>query len=294
MSRSSPFLLPRRRWLVLRLPIAASMLVISALAPPLGAQSTDTLQSVEALREQFRLPVPRAVEPWGAAYTLAPAISANSPTAFGAEYGDLFFSADFQERARNVSAPDGDLMVGFGLGNAEKLVGLEVAVNLFSTVRTGLGHSYGIDFMVHRALPWDVGIAVGVESAIRRHADHAPSHFVVASKYFQFGHSESAPFSALTVSIGAGDGRFRSENDEIDDVKTVNAFGSAALRVLEPASLIADWTGQDLALGVSIVPFRKLPVDIMPGLVDVTGHAGDGARFVIAAGIDLGFTSLPH
>jgi len=61
---------------------------------------------------------------------------------------------------------------------------------------------------------------------------------------------------------------------------------SVGVRVLSPLSLIADWTGQDLMLGASIVPFVRLPLFIAPAFADVTGSAGDGARFVLGVGMD--------
>jgi hypothetical protein len=61
------------------------------------------------------------------------------------------------------------------------------------------------------------------------------------------------------------------------------------LRVAEPVNLIAEWTGQDLNLGVSIVPFREIPLVITPALADVTNNAGDGARFVLGIGYGFSF-----
>jgi hypothetical protein len=64
----------------------------------------------------------------------------------------------------------------------------------------------------------------------------------------------------------------------------VNAFGSVGLRIHERASLIADWTGQDLVGAISFVPFRSSPLVISAGMADLTGYAGDGPRFIASAG----------
>ena len=61
------------------------------------------------------------------------------------------------------------------------------------------------------------------------------------------------------------------------------------LQVIPLASVIADWTGQDLFLGASIVPFRRIPLFIVPGVADVTGKAGNGARFVLGVGYGIHF-----
>ena len=66
-------------------------------------------------------------------------------------------------------------------------------------------------------------------------------------------------------------------------------FGSVALRVAQPISLIADWTGQDLTIGTSIAPFRNIPFVITPAVSDITGNAGDGARFILGFGFGYSF-----
>jgi hypothetical protein len=72
------------------------------------------------------------------------------------------------------------------------------------------------------------------------------------------------------------------------DADTFNGFGSAAFRIARPVSVIVEWTGQDLAAGVSIAPFRNFPLVITPALRDITG-AGDGARFVVGTGVSFQF-----
>ncbi len=91
------------------------------------------------------------------------------------------------------------------------------------------------------------------------------------------------------MSVGLGGGRFRSEHDVQKGIDSVNVFGSVGLRLAEPLSLIADWTGQDLTIGTSIAPFRNIPIVITPAVADVTGNAGDGARFILGVGFGYSF-----
>jgi len=136
----------------------------------------------------------------------------------------------------------------------------------------------------------DLAIAVGVENAVTWGVtDGGSSVYGVASKIFQLRQNPADPFSRLTVSLGVGGGRFRSEDDIEDGNGTVNVFGSAGLQVADRVSLIGEWTGQDLNLGVSFVPFRGLPLVITPAVADVTGNAGDGARFILGVGYAISF-----
>jgi hypothetical protein len=52
--------------------------------------------------------------------------------------------------------------------------------------------------------------------------------------------------------------------------------------------LLAEWTGQDLAVGLSIAPFKNFPFVITPAVRDVTG-SGYAPRFVLGAGVSFKF-----
>lgn len=244
-------------------------------------------QEVAQLREQFRIEPPTIVD------TIRPTVpgggsSVGSPTAFGADWGDAFLGASFQARARNTSRSDGGVSFGFGLGDAERAVGLEVAVSVVDL----LGDTFedgGVSLKLHRVLPNNFGVAVGVENATTwGSTDGGSSVYGVVSKIIPLRDDPAEPLSKLTLSLGLGGGRFRSESDVNDGNETVNVFGSVGLQALERVSLIADWTGQDLNLGASIVPFN-FPLIITPAIADVTGNAGDGARFILGVGYAISF-----
>lgn len=71
--------------------------------------------------------------------------------------------------------------------------------------------------------------------------------------------------------------------------KTSAFFGSLAVKVIQPIGFVAEWSGQDLTIGVPLVPFRKFPLVIVPSITDVTGSAGDGTRFVLGLGYSFSF-----
>lgn len=250
---------------------------------------------MEALREQLKIsPLPVTLTPSTLGPAASPGSSSGSPTAFGADFGSAFAGVSFQERTRFTDSSDGAVSAGFGLGDASKAVGLEVAVSVLDlTSRNGDDQAFdrgSFSFKLHRRFPNNFAVAVGYENAIVwGFTDAGSSFYGVGSKIFQLQNSPQKPFSSLTMSLGVGNGRFRTEDDFNDDKETVNVFGSAGLRVLEPVSVIADWTGQDLTLGASIVPFRNLPIVITPALSDITGSAGDGSRFILGIGYSYSY-----
>jgi len=100
------------------------------------------------------------------------------------------------------------------------------------------------------------------------------------------------PFSVVTLNAGLGNGRFCAEDLTTSNGLAdcgVNFFGSVGLRANQYIGLIGDWSGQDLNLGVSLALFKQFPLVITPALVDVTGSAGDKARFTLGAGVGLRF-----
>jgi hypothetical protein len=273
--------------------VRLSVLVVSILlaAPSLAAQNVDSL------RARYILPLPAAVKVASTAIRISPGSSSGTPTAYGAEFGDVFFGAGYQDRTRYTKGLpwrqrcDGAVVVGFGLGNPRKTLGIELAVTSFSTVRSGLFRTSSFSFKVHRALPWNLAIAYGWEDAIHSQGtDGGSSMYGVLSSYIRTRETYGSPFSSVTLSAGVGDSRFLPEQAFYAGKRGVNAFGSIGVRVLSPVSLLADWTGQDLTLGASIVPFVRVPLFLTPAFADVTGSAGDGARFVLGAGLVFSFS----
>ncbi len=248
---------------------------------------TPTPEQLAALRRQYLLPAPPVEEQLRR--IVRGGSSINTPTAFGAQTGNIFFGATYQEDVRFFDEDDGAVVVGFGVGDARRIVALETAVSIYDL----FGDTFedgGVSFKLHRLIGDDLAVAIGVENAIVwGNTDGDQSVYGVVSKVFRLRENPSDPFSRLTASVGLGGGRFRSEDDIEDKDGTTNVFGSVGLQVVEPVTLIADWTGQDLYLGASIVPIQGVPLVITPAVADVTGNAGDDPRFILGIGYGLSF-----
>ncbi len=214
----------------------------------------------------------------------APAASGSTPTAFGASLGQVWAGASYQPRARRSDGHTGAAGAGFGLGNPRDWVGLDVGVYSFSTMSSGFGNRGGVDIHLHRLLPGGFALAAGWESAHHwggAERDSGSSRYAVASKWLPLRAHSGLAFSSAALSLGVGDGRFLREADFHGDRTGANVFGSASVRVLQPLSVLAEWTGQDLMLGTSVAPLRSHSLVLTAGVADMTGAAGDGARFVV-------------
>jgi hypothetical protein len=222
-----------------------------------------------------------------------PAGSISVPTGFGVEWGEIFVGAAYQARTRYTTDPDAGLVIGTGIGSRH-LLALEAAVTSYSTVRGGgPGETGGLSFKLHRSLSSDAGIAAGYENVVTwGGSDADPTLFAVASKVVRRTRRAGAWLDAAVVTLGVGNGRFRSEAADLDSLQTLNVFGALGVRVTERVSVAADWTGQDVNAGFSITPFRRVPLVITPALADILGNVGDGARFIVSVGYGVGFRSL--
>jgi len=265
--------------------------------PTRGETSRDLLEQewLLPLPPKVDVTVPQQVQGVGSQRRVAPSSSILSPTAFTARWGQGFTGAGFQERTRFTDSSDGAISTGFGVGDPRKNVAFQTTITVLDLFSN---RDYDDGFMKRGSFSFKAGrivannwmVAVGIENAIVwGFTDAGTSVYGVASRTFNLKESTAEPLSRLTVSLGLGNGRFRTEDDFNDDTNTVNVFGSVGLRIAQPVSAIADWSGQDLSLGFSVVPSPNIPLVISPAFTDITGSAGDGVRFRVGVGYSYFF-----
>ncbi len=233
-----------------------------------------------------RVEVPQPIEEFAA----SPGLSIYIPVGYGADNNTVFLSGTYQNEVRDTAENEGDLGtggIGIGLGDAQKALGVELSY-AFETTDDSFGEG-GFNAKLHRRLGRDASVAVGWNGFLNiGRNDFEQSKYGVITKVFRTQESLNRPFSRVAVTAGVGDGQFRSNGAVKVGDNNVNVFGNVAVRVARPVSFIAEWTGQDLGLGLSIAPFKNIPFVITPAVRDVVG-GGDGARFVVGAGTAFRF-----
>jgi hypothetical protein len=223
----------------------------------------------------------------GTGLRLGPAASVSVPTAFGVDAGEMFFGVAYQGRTRYTDEDDAAAVAGIGIGS-RRVLALEAAITTYSTFRGTPLETGGLSFKLHRQLPRQTSVAIGWENAILwGGADDRGSLYASATRLLSLREDPAQPFSTAVVTLGLGNGRFRFESDDAADRERINVFGALGVRVTGPVSLVTDWTGQDLNLAASITPIRRVPFVVTAGIADVTGQAGDGARFILSLGYGL-------
>ena len=185
-------------------------------------------------------------------YLISPSVTIMNPSGYGASWRSAGIGFGFQERVRFRSDADGVFGLGFGLGNPRKNIGFQIGISLVDL--SAPFQDGAINFKLHRRLPEDFSVAIGTQGAITwGDTDGGSSVYGVFTKRFILKEDRTKPLSEIYTSFGVGGGQFRSESDIEDGVESVGIFSSLSVRLIQPVSLITEWTGQDLTIEAPIV-----------------------------------------
>ncbi len=239
--------------------------------------------------------------------SLSPGMTIFNPSAFGADNNTVFLSGSYQNRTRFTNSSDGELGIGIGLGDASSFLGAELSYTINSFGRSQGFGSGGFNAKVHKKLSDDFSLALGWNQFAQLNfgsgstpAGTIPfdyprnSYYAAATKVFATTDNIDSFLSRIALTAGVGGGQFLSERQLTDalvanrDPSGLGVFGSAGFRLAKPLSAVVEWTGQDLAAGISYVPFEGFPLVISPSFRDITG-AGNGSRFVLGTGLAYTF-----
>lgn len=285
--------------------VAFSLLVASALCsaiPCLGLAASDQFATplsdvqIQQLRREITPPgsisVPRARRE----ARILPAITFGTPTAFGAQAGQMYIGVSgvhYLDNDSSAEDTDGSMSVGMGFGDAVSAVGLDAYVNVIS-LRDSFGDSGSFGARLHKTYNpgYDrVGIAVGYDNMLTwGDADDAENTvYAVVSKDFNL-RPAGAPLP-LSISLGVGSGTFREESDlkRSDSDNGANVFGSIGLSLTQQLSVGSSWTGSQLNVGFGLVPFENFPVALSVGMGDITEEFDSGASLMVNVGYCLNF-----
>jgi hypothetical protein len=213
----------------------------------------------------------------------SPGFTIGVPSGFGADRNRFYSGLSFQSDTRYGGNSDADATMGFGvgLGNAQKAVGVELTYTLASFGNNLDFGSGGFSTKIHRQFDDSLSVAAGWNGfiTIGQEDDFKDSLYLAGTKIFRTRENLDSPFSRVALTLGVGNGQFRTEDSVTNDENTFNPFASLSFRVARPMSAIVEWTGQDLAVGTSVSPFRRIPLTVNLAVRDIVG-AGDGARLV--------------
>lgn len=222
--------------------------------------------------------------------TYQPGLSFGTPSAFGADWGDLFVvgSGATPGKSRNGD-PDASMSAGFGLGDAYNLIGLEFTFNNGSIKNFGYNGTF--DFKAHRVVYAQGNTQVAVAGGWNTFAQYGnegirpSSAYGVLTTYSLLQANNPVNPMAISFSIGAGGGDFRQGNE------STGIFAGMGLQVHPRLGLGLGWSGVGLNAGISLVPVPTIPLTITLQGADLTDKSAGGTVFVMTVG--YGFNFLP-
>lgn len=262
-----------------------TLLAMAALTASVSASAVGITVDQMGLTDAQKEAITRLTNKPAQAALVSPGVALGSPVAFGMGWGQAAVGVGGQTLPKSAQDDyDGSMSVAMGLGDADNLVGLEVAANIIS-LRNDFAEDGSFTFKLHKKLDASTAVAIGTEGqlgwgAARRFEE---SYYGAVTKVVA-GPADMP----LVVNLGAGNHRFRSTNSTIDSDK-IGVFGGFALVPTDQLSFIVDYTGVDLNAGVSVVPVRSLPITVTLGAVAINESQNRSAEFTGAVGYAIRF-----
>lgn len=258
------------------------------LGESVGTKQLTPERSADQLRQELRVTpifdvIPRRV--------YSPSASAGIPTAFGANWGDMFISLAGSTSDNVRPEVDGGTSLGFGLGNSRESLGLEVIYNNLS-IRS-FAQNGSVDAKVHRSLvsnsTTQIAAAVGWNN-FTNYGDDAGGTFPssvygVVSAYHLLTPQNPNNSFPVTLSLGLGGAPFFSNSNS-----GVGVVAGAGIQIHPQLAVSSAWSGRGLNLGASFVPVQTIPLSVAVIYGDALSNTESGS--VLAVGIGYSFNFL--
>lgn len=218
----------------------------------------------------------------------------------------------------------GDAFFDFSLGFGDSLnsIGVVITDTIEGTAFTGprakdgfLSHN-NLGFHLTKSIGPDTSFRIGADNLVREKCEGcglAQSAYGVLSQRFRLNSHQESWLSNLYLTIGGGNGSYRSLYDQIQasylaqraagcstygytplqecstatrrravvkayDWGTITPLASLGLEVFKGFNLITEWSGRNLNAGLSIRPFPELGLVITPMLENLVANCDYGCR----------------
>lgn len=265
--------------------------------PQLIAQTEDSNQDdVNKIRQELLIEPLLKLKTVAPKPTYPPGLSFAGPSAFGANMGDVFVGASAAtagNRGNSINDIDASTSVGFGLGNSQKLVGLELSFNNGSVKNFGSNGTF--DLKAHRIVHTKGSNQIAVAAGWKAFAQYQTkdsieqirpsSVYGVVTSYSLLKPNDPVNKMPVSFSLGVGGGDFRQGN------ASTGVFAGAGVQVHPQVGVGLGWSGVGLNLGASFVPISTLPLTITLQGADLTNNSVGGTTFALSIG--YGFNFLP-
>ena len=251
------------------------------------AKAEQTELDPATIRQEMRIePLPAA----SPQQIYAPGTSAGIPSAFGANWGDVYVGLSGATADDLRPEIDGGLTAGIGLGNSREAVGLELSYNILSIRRFAQNGSF--DAKVHRTVYSDrntqIAAAVGWNNFARYGSDTAgtsSSVYGLVTGYHFLQPDDPVNPLPINLSLGVGGAPLFTNSDS-----GVGVIAGAGMQVHPNIGVSTAWSGRGLNLAGSYLPVRTLPLTLNVVYGDALNNTPAGSVLVFSVGYGFNFT----
>ncbi len=220
--------------------------------------------------------------------------SVMTPTGFGG-FGTYVFGgiggvypAVYTNRGDMISS------AGFCVGNSEKLFNFAASANI--TKVTSLS-DVSANFILSKKIFTGTSMSVGALQIFAHSIQSdAPggTYYAAISHAVQTVRSKTQGYSALTYTIGFGNGRFiqKSPYDLAAGrgLRGTGVFANISYELFKRVNVIAEWTGLNLGLSTGLRPLKNSPFSVGIGVSDLTRFSSDKPAMMFSMGYPLALT----
>ena len=221
----------------------------------------------------------------------APGTSFGAPSAYGASKGQGFvgLSGIYDYDGKNLDGHiDGSMSAGVGFGDPVKAVGIELSGNITSLTKS-FGDSGQIGIKFHRVVnaTYRTSVAFASTDASRwGQAKLVPhSQYVAITSDLPIRLIGNYP---LSVTLGAGNGNYRSAASLAAGDNKPGVFGSVGTQLSERTALSISQLGGRTNVGLGLTPFDA-PISIMVGMTDTQNKSAAGKQVSVNVGYAFKF-----
>jgi hypothetical protein len=258
-------------------PAPARIVVAQAPAPTTPASAGSA-----GVRDSLRIPpLVKARKPWP-----APSLSPGVPSSFVANWGDVFIGASAATAGKQRGGTvDGSWSAGFGIGDAAKLVALELSGGCGSVNNFCANGSF--DLRIGRLLISNSSSRLALSAAWQNFAQwgnegRQDNVFYGGLTYAQPLNPSNRDFpQTLQINAGVGNSRYAPFSANNSESK-IGGFASVGVELTPYMGISAGWSGRGANAQLSFTPFRDLPLSVSLLGVDLFDQTPAGTVGVLS------------
>lgn len=234
-------------------------------------------------------PLIKREKPWP-----SPSLSPGVPSAFVANWGDVFVGVSGATAGKARSDVDASFNAGVGLGDSAKTVGIELSGGCGSFKKFCTNGSFTARIGRLLVQSPDAQLAIAASWANWAYwSNEGPLdqiYYGVVSYGIPLRGSQAAFPQTLQISAGIGNSSYAPAS-AVNSQSAIGGFGSIGVQLLPSVGISAGWSGRGANAQLSYTPFREQPITLNLLGADLFNQTPSGAVAVFSISWGRNFTT---